>query len=129
MAWRCLAELVVLVHAAFVAFVVVGGLLALRWRRLAWLHLPVAAWGVLVEFTGWVCPLTPLEKWLRVRGGGEGYEGGFISHHLTSLLYPAGLTRESQWLLGALALAINLAVYALFLARGHRRRRDHPPAG
>lgn len=116
-----LADLVVVVHAAFVAFVVFGGLIVLRHPRVAWLHVPAAAWGVLIEFTGGVCPLTPLENSLRLRGGETGYGGGFIDHYLIPLLYPAGLTRNTQLVLGAVALALNLAVYAVFLTRRRRR--------
>jgi len=116
-----LADLVVVVHAAFVAFVVFGGLIVLRRPRVAWFHVPAAAWGVLIEFAGGVCPLTPLENSLRLRGGETGYSGGFIDNYLIPLLYPAGLTRNTQLALGALALALNVAVYAVFLARRRRR--------
>jgi len=116
-----LADLVVVVHAAFVAFVVFGGFIVLRRPRVAWFHVPAAAWGVLIEFTGGVCPLTPLENSLRLRGGETGYSGGFIDNYLIPLLYPAGLTRNTQLALGALALALNVAVYAVFLARRRRR--------
>ena len=111
MLYRGLADLVLCVHAAFVAFVVLGGLLALRWPRAAWVHLPALAWGVFVEFTGALCPLTPLEALLRRHGGEAGYSGGFLDHYLTALLYPEGLTREGQLALGAAALTINAIVY------------------
>lgn len=106
-----LADLVVLLHLAFILFVMLGGLLVLRRRRLMWLHLPVAAWGAAIEFVGWICPLTPLENRLRAAAGEAGYSGGFIEHYLIPLIYPAGLTRELQWLLGALVLLVNAAVY------------------
>jgi Protein of Unknown function (DUF2784) len=122
MPYRRLADLVVLVHALFVVFVVLGGLLVLRWPRVAWLHLPAAAWGVLIEFAGWICPLTPLENALRTRGGGAAYTGGFIEHYLLPVLYPAGLTKTLQWVLGSFALVLNAALYALVIAR-HRRPR------
>ncbi|MGH8251066.1 MAG: DUF2784 domain-containing protein [Steroidobacteraceae bacterium] len=108
---RLLADAVLVLHLAFILFVVLGGLLVLRWPKLAWLHLPAVAWGALIEFAGFFCPLTPLEKWLRVSGGQAGYAGGFIEHYLTSLIYPGGLTRSHQLLLGALVIAINVAVY------------------
>ena len=117
-----LADAVLLAHAAFVAFVVCGGLLVLRWPRAAWLHLPVVAWGAGIEFTGGVCPLTPLENAMRRRAGGTGYEGGFIEHYLMPVLYPAGLTPERQRWLGALVVAVNLAAYALAIRRARRRR-------
>jgi len=120
-----LADLVVVVHAAFVAFVVFGGLLVLRNPRLAWLHVPAAVWGVLIEFAGWVCPLTPLENALRLRGGEAGYGGGFIEHYLLPVLYPGGLTRGIQIVLGGLALALNLAVYTVIFARRRRMTTNH----
>jgi hypothetical protein len=119
MAYRLLAEAVVLLHFAFVAFVVGGGLLVLRWRRIAWLHLPALAWGATVEFTGRICPLTPLENAWRRAGGAAGYTGGFVEHYLLPVLYPAALTREVQCVLGAGLLLLNVAVY--FVA--WRRRR------
>jgi len=108
---RLLADAVLVLHLAFILFVVLGGLLVLRAPRLAWLHLPVVAWATLIEFFGWICPLTPLEKRLRELGGEQGYAGGFIEHYLTALIYPAGLTRNLQYLIGALVIAINAAVY------------------
>src|ERR687889_2933712 len=96
MPYRALADAVLVLHLAFVLFVVLGGLLVLRWPRLAWLHLPAAIWGVLIEFAGFVCPLTPLEVGLRRLGGEAGYEGGFIEHYLTGALYPAGLNRGGE---------------------------------
>lgn len=117
MVYRALADFVVLVHAAFVAFVIFGALLVLRRPLLAWLHVPAAVWGVLIEFAGWTCPLTPLENALRLRGGEAGYSGGFIEHYLLPILYPGGLTRNLQIVLGSLALALNLAVYGLVFAR------------
>lgn len=120
---RLLADVVVVFHLVFVAFAVAGGLLALRWRWMPWLHLPVLGWAALVEFTGWICPLTPLENHLRAAGGAAGYAGGFIEHYLLPMLYPAGLTRELQWVLGGGLLAFNAVVYAVLLWRGRRRRR------
>ncbi|MGH8495280.1 MAG: DUF2784 domain-containing protein [Gammaproteobacteria bacterium] len=108
-----LANAVVLLHLGFVLFVVLGGFLVLRWPWLVWLHLPAAAWGALIEFAGWVCPLTPLELWLRRAAGEVGYTGGFIEHYLLPLLYPAALTREVQIVLGLGVLAVNLVAYAL----------------
>src|SRR5918994_1428268 len=96
MIFRGLADVVLVVHLAFVLFVVLGGLAALRWPRLAYVHVPVALYGVAIEFIGFICPLTPLEVWLRRRGGEAGYEGGFIEHYVTAAIYPSGLTREIQ---------------------------------
>ncbi len=109
--WTWLADLVVLLHAAFVLFVVFGGLLVLRWRGLTWIHLPAVAWAAFVEFSGWLCPLTPLEHWFRLQAGGRPYPSGFIEHYLLPLLYPARLTRTMQVVLGLLVLALNLGIY------------------
>lgn len=123
-----LADAVLLLHLAFILFVVLGGFLAWRWPRLAWLHLPAAAWGALIEFGGWPCPLTPLENHLRALAGEAGYRGGFVEHYLLPLVYPEALTRELQIALGLGVVAINLAAYALGrrrarLSRGGRRGR------
>jgi len=117
-----MADLVVVLHFAFVLFVVLGGLLVLRWPRLAYLHVPAAVWGVLIEFAGWICPLTPVEKTLREGAGGAGYEGGFIEHYILPVLYPSALTRNIQLLLGTIVLVVNLSVYA-YLIRGKPGRR------
>jgi Protein of Unknown function (DUF2784) len=119
MFYRSLADLVLLLHFGFVAFVVLGGLLVLRWPRWAWLHVPAALWGVFVEYTGSTCPLTPLEIAWRQRGGEVGYPGSFLEHYVTAILYPTGLTRGLQIGLGTLALAINTAIYSALIVR-HR---------
>jgi hypothetical protein len=120
MIWIALADFVVLLHLAFVAFVVAGGLFVLWRRRAAWLHLPAAAWGAWTEFAGWVCPLTPLENWLRVRGGGAAYTGDFVERYLLPLLYPATLTRTIQVILGIAVVVVNAAIY-VYAFRGTRR--------
>jgi hypothetical protein len=109
---RALADVIVVLHFGFLLFVVLGGLAVLRWPRLAWLHVPAAIWGVLIEFFGWICPLTPLENHFRALGGQAGYSGGFIQHYIVSVLYPDQLTRGTQLMLGALVLALNAIVYA-----------------
>lgn len=114
------ADVVVALHVAFVVFVALGGLLALRWPRVIWAHVPAVIWGALVEFTGWICPLTPLENRLRRASGEAGYQGDFIARHILPALYPDGLTRNDQLALGAIAVAVNVAIYALVLVR-HRR--------
>ena len=121
MIYRVLADLVLLIHLAFVLFVVLGGLFVLRSPRLAWLHIPAAVWGVLIEYTGWICPLTPLENSLRVKGGEAGYSGGFIQHYIQPVLYPAGLTRSTQVVLGSAVLILNLAAYAIVWSRSRHR--------
>jgi hypothetical protein len=129
MVFRILADSVLLLHLSFVVFVVAGGWMALRWRPLLWLHLPAAAWGVLVQLGGWICPLTPLENHLRSLGGQAGYDGGFLEHYLLSVLYPAGLTRGMQLALGCAVLVLNLLVYRRLL-RGSAGAEDrHGPAG
>ena len=117
MLYRALADLVLVLHAAFVAFVVLGGFLALRWRRVAWLHLPAMAWGAAIEFTGRICPLTPLESWLRVAGGGTATSGGFIERAIAPVLYLPGLTRGHQIVLGTALLLLNAGVYGCLLYR------------
>ena len=106
-----LADLVLIVHLAFVVFVLCGGLFVLRWQWIAWLHLPAATWGAVVEFTGWICPLTPLENWLRVQGGEVGDEQDFTVRYLMPILYPEDLTRGLQLLLGTVVIVLNAAVY------------------
>jgi hypothetical protein len=110
--YRLLADLVLVAHAAFVAFVVLGGFAVMRWPRLAWVHLPVVLWGAGIEFTGGVCPLTPLENHWRRLAGEQGYGGGFVEHYLLAALYPEGLTRGVQLALGLLVIAVNVAIYA-----------------
>jgi hypothetical protein len=121
--YRALADAVLMLHLGFAFFVVLGGLLVLRWTRLAWLHIPAAIWGVLIEYAGWICPLTPLENSFRTRGGEAGYSGGFIEHYIQPVLYPAGLTRGTQITLGSLALLVNLTAYGVVIARRHRLAR------
>lgn len=121
-----LADGVLLVHLAFILFVVVGGLLVLRYPRLAWIHIPAVVWGAFIEFTGGVCPLTPLEVTLRQRAGEAGFTGGFIEHYVTAVIYPGGLTRLTQVVFGVLVVAINGAVYARLVLR--RRRPETRPS-
>jgi hypothetical protein len=119
MTYRLAADLVLILHLAFVLFVALGGLLLLRWPKLVWLHLAAVTWGVLIEFIGFVCPLTPLEVNLRRLGGQAGYEGDFMQRYITASLYPSGLTRKMQIGLGILVLGLNLLIYGYWFA--HRR--------
>jgi hypothetical protein len=112
-----LAGAVVLAHLAFVAFAVSGAVLALRWRWLPWLHIPAVAWAAFIEFSGGICPLTPVENSLRAAAGLEYYSGDFIARYLFPVLYPDGLTREAQTIIGGLVLAINAAAYGWLLRR------------
>ena len=120
MIYRLSADLVLVVHLAFILFVALGGLLVPRRPRLIWLHLPAVVWGALSEFLGVICPLTPLETALRELGGGIGYEGDFIAHYITAVIYPSGLTRGSQIALGFGALLLNVAIYGYWLLRKSR---------
>ncbi len=116
-----LADALVMMHLLFVAFVVGGGFLLVRWPRLGWWQLPAAAWGAYIEFTGGICPLTPLENYLRVRGGGGSYSGGFVERYLVPVLYPENLGLPIQMVLGGVVVGVNLAAYVMaFQAWRHR---------
>ena len=121
MLYRLTADALVLAHGLWLVFVVFGALLALRWPRTLWFHAPAVAWGALVEFTGWVCPLTPWENRMRRLGGEEGYAGGFIERSVTAAIYPEGLTREIQVALGIAVLVLNAGLYWWVLRRRRHR--------
>ncbi len=118
---RFLADAVVLVHLAFILFVAAGGLLVLRWPKLAWVHVPAVVWGALIELAGWICPLTPLENRLRAAAGDAAYAGGFIDRYIMPIVYPAGLTRGMQLALGIAVIAVNLLIYGRLVIRRKRR--------
>jgi len=120
--YRLIADVVVVVHLGFVVFVVLGGLLVIRWRRLAWLHLPAVVWGIFIELAGWICPLTPIENRLRRAAGGGGYEGGFVEHYVVPVLYPDVLTPRMQVGLAVFVLSVNVAVYLWIVLRRRTRR-------
>ena len=120
------ADTVVLLHLGFILFVALGGLLALRWPRVAWVHLPAVVWGTLIELTGWICPLTPLENRLRTAAGKQAYTGGFIDRYIMPIVYPVELTRGTQLALGTAVIVANLAIYGVMIAR---RRRHNPHVG
>jgi hypothetical protein len=120
---RFAADVVLAGHLVFIAFVMRGALVVLRWRWLAWLHVPALAWAVFVEASGSVCPLTPLENLLRMRAGDAGYAGGFVEHYLLALVYPEGLTRQLQWLLAAVVLVVNALLYGWLWVRLRRPAR------
>ena len=117
MLYSLLADLVVALHLAFVGFVVLGGLAVWRWPRLAWVHLPAVVWGVGIELSGAICPLTPWENWLRHRTGDTGYQGDFIERYLLPLLYPVGLTRTGQVVLGCIVIVVNAVAYGWVWSR------------
>lgn len=117
------ADAVVVLHFIFIAFVVAGGLLALRWPRLAFVHLPAVIWGAAIEISGWICPLTPLENHLRRLGGDSAYSGDFIEQYIVPVIYPADLTAFTQYILGGLVIVVNLIIYA-FIIRKQRALRQ-----
>ncbi len=121
--FRVAADVVVIIHATFALFVVVGGVLVWRWPRAAWIHVPAAVWGVAIELGGWVCPLTPLENSLRVRSGSAAYQGTFVDHYVIPVLYPDRLTPAKQGLLACVAFVINVAVYGWLVLRQRRALR------
>ena len=121
MHYGLLADLTVLLHAAFILFAVLGGLLAVRWPRIAWLHLPAVLWAAFIEFSGRICPLTPLENHYRELAGENGYTGGFIEHYILPVIYPAGLTRNIQLGLGLGVLVVNIVAYGIVVRRSMKR--------
>lgn len=120
MAFRFAADGVLLLHLAFIVFALLGGVLALWWRRILWLHAPAAAWGFYVELSARVCPLTDMENHLRILAGQSGYSDSFIEHYLLDIVYPGGLTREIQFALAGVVLLVNLAIYGWLYARWRR---------
>ncbi|OGB25807.1 MAG: hypothetical protein A3I66_05405 [Burkholderiales bacterium RIFCSPLOWO2_02_FULL_57_36] len=122
MMYRLLADFVLIIHFAFVVFALLGGLLVLRYRKILWWHIVALCWGVAVQWADWICPLTPLENYFRRIGGESGYAGGFIEHFVLKVLYPENLTLELRYVLGAVLIAVNIAVY-LYVIFDRRRRR------
>ena len=120
MPYGILADIVVLVHLGFVLFALLGAVLIIWWRWILWLHLPAAFWAIWIELTGGICPLTPLENWLRIRAGQGAYRGNFVDHYLIPVLYPAGLTRHIQFLMGLIVIIINLALYMYIYFQSRR---------
>ena len=117
MVGRIIADCLVLIHLVFICFVVLGGLLVMRWKWVSLFHLPAVAWGALIEFQGWICPLTPLEHHFRHLAGQSGYSGGFLEHYLIPLIYPSGLTRPIQMAIGAFVIIMNMIIYGHWLYR------------
>lgn len=122
MIYRVMADVLVVLHLAFVIYAIGGGLLAFRWGWTVIVHLPAMLWGVVVESMGWVCPLTPMEIELRHAAGLAGYQGGFVDHYVLPILYPGDLGRSAHLLLGVALLGFNLVVYLLLLRRWRRLR-------
>ena len=121
MVYKLLADLILLVHLAFIIFVIFGGLLAIKNVKWAWLHIPAAVWAGIVEFAGWICPLTPLENWLYFQAGANTYEDSFIAHYLFPFIYPTELTRNAQILLGTGVVLISLFIYSVVLYKRIRK--------
>lgn len=111
MTYNLAATTIALIHLAFILFVLFGGLLVLRWPRMAWVHVPAAVWGVLIEFFGWWCPLTRWENYFLVQAGRSGYGGGFVAHYIMPVIYPPGLTRGMEIAIGILVLIVNVSIY------------------
>lgn len=109
-----IADFLVILHLTFIFFVVFGGILVLRWKWVGFIHLPAVVWGALIEFQGWICPLTPLEQHYRVLAGQTGYTGNFIEHYLIPIIYPSGLTRSIQIGIGIFVIAINMIIYSRY---------------
>lgn len=123
MRYSVAADALVIAHLAFIMFVMLGGLLLLKWPRCIYLHLPAVAWGTLVELRGWLCPLTPLEQHYRALAGETGYSGDFVQHYLLPLIYPAGLTRDVQTILAMCVITVNLVIYAVIYVQYQRNSR------
>lgn len=124
MFFRLAADAVILIHLAFILFALVGAVIAARWRWIPMVHLPAAAWGLFVELTGRICPLTYLENYFRIKAGQSGYTESFVEHYLLAIIYPAGLTRETQLVLAGVVITVNLAIYGwLFIRKCIQRSR------
>lgn len=119
MTYRIVADMIVLIHFGFILFVGVGGFLVIKWQNIAFLHIPAVIWGALIEFTGGICPLTPLENKFRLAGGEAGFSGGFIEKYIISFIYPDELTRGLQTVIGFAVILINVSIYGYLL---HRRK-------
>lgn len=118
------ADLLVILHLLFVCFVILGGLLVWKWKRVLYLHIPAAIWGVLIEFQGWICPLTSWEQRLREKGYESGYSGGFVEHYILPVLYPSFLTSDIQIVLGTFVISINLLIYGWIIKKLIRKSKE-----
>ena len=122
MGYRILADSVLLIHLAFILFVLFGGIIGFWWRKIVVLHLPAVFWGAFVEFSGWICPLTPLENRFRIKAGEFGYSGGFVENYIIPIIYIEGLTAEIQIIFGTLVLVLNLLIYGWIIQRWIRKK-------
>jgi hypothetical protein len=124
MPYSLFADIVVLLHLTFVIFAVLGAVLIIWWRWVLWLHLPAVLWAGWIEMSGGICPLTPLENWLRWKAGRGGYQGDFVENYMLPVLYPTGLTRNMQILLGTLVIFINVAIYGYIFFNINKRDQN-----
>lgn len=123
--YNILADAVIVVHFLFVLFVIFGAFTLFRFKKMIILHLPAAVWGAMIEFSGWICPLTPLENRLRHMAGQQTYQGGFIEHYIVPILYPAALTREIQYVLGTIVISVNVIIYWQVFRPGRRKQVEN----
>lgn len=122
MVYSFFSDMVVLLHFIYVIFAVAGGMLLIWWPKVIWIHVPSAIWAALISFAGWICPLTYLENWLRIKSGGIGYSTGFIIQYIEPVLYPAGLTYFHQVILGLIVVVLNLIIYTTMFKRRPKRK-------
>lgn len=122
MIYQILADGVVVLHLAFILFVVLGGILVVFLPKVVWFHIPCVIWGVVIELTGGICPLTPFEIYLRTKAGQSVYQGDFVVHYIEPIIYPANLTRELQIMFSLGVILINAAVYSYLLLSRRRKR-------
>lgn len=120
---KIVADAIVLVHLMFIIFVVTGGLFVLKWPKTAWLHIPAAIWGALIDCAGWVCPLTYVENSLRFAGGKTAYPSEFINHYVLPVIYPAGLTRNIQFVMGCIVIVLNVLIYGVLIVKTYGKNK------
>jgi hypothetical protein len=121
MLYQLAADLIIFLHFAFILFVLFGGLLVYKWRWLIWLHIPAAIWGAMTVIVGWVCPLTPLENWLRQASVGDIYSGSFLERYLTPVIYPSGLNKEMFIMMGVFVIVVNVIVYTILIVKNRNK--------
>ena len=120
--YSILADIVVYIHFGFVFFVIFGGLIYYLWSNCPYLHLPAIFWGLWIELSGSVCPLTPIENWLIEHSGGASYRSSFIEQHITQFLYPTDLDQNIKYYLAAGLIVINLIIYIHIIRKRGRRK-------
>ncbi|HVN72632.1 MAG TPA: DUF2784 domain-containing protein [Desulfomonilia bacterium] len=118
--WQILADGVVLLHLGFIIFVIFGGIFIVFQSKVLWFHIPCVIWGILVELIGFICPLTPLENYMRIHAGRSPYSGDFVIHYIEPVIYPEGLTRELQIVMGLLVILFNFFIYGWLILRKNK---------